>query len=160
MGRNIKSLLIRLFRLKSSAHSISLGLVLGFFPCWFPTFGVGPFFSVLIARSLGGNTVAAIIAAAFGSFLWPLLFYLNYWTGALFFGGNTPEDPQFNYEESVDLHFYEHIVQKFRELGIPFTCGAVLNSILFTVFGYFLFKWIFSKFRLTFLDILRKKVRP
>lgn len=153
--RKFKYLMIRLFRLKNSSHSISLGIILGFLPCWYPTFGIGPILSVLISRIFKANAVAALVAAAIGSFLWPLLFYFNYWSGALFFGGTKPDPPEFDYEDSVDIYFYEKLKQKFLDFGIPFIWGSVFNSIVFSISGYFLFRYLFSKYRLKILGQLR-----
>lgn len=53
--RILKFYLIRLFRLKKGAKQISLGLVAGFVPNWFPTFGLGPLISVVLARLVRGK---------------------------------------------------------------------------------------------------------
>lgn len=144
--RNIKYYCIRLLRLKNSSHQISLGFVLGFLPCWFPTFGIGPLLSVGISKIMRGNVVAAIAAASFGSILWPVLFYLNYKTGSFL----VFDHPQ--HLQTPDIEYYpEHYIPSakgtFHKLSKSFIVGSVINSLLFTVIGYIVLRIIFSFYR-------------
>src|SRR5690606_26928908 len=70
-----------LLRAGQGNHKVALGFVLGFYPCWFPTFGVGPALSVFLAGLLRTSVASAIVAAGAGSVTWPLLFYANYKVG-------------------------------------------------------------------------------
>ncbi|RXT04182.1 DUF2062 domain-containing protein [Ammoniphilus sp. CFH 90114] len=136
--------LIRLFRLQKGAQKISLGLVFGFAPNWFPTFGLGPMLSVVLARFVRGNIPAALISASFGSFLWPFLFVLNYKVGCLFMNSNPAQ------ADEISQGFFIAI----QDVSLYFFVGALLNTILSGLIGYFLFYFLFSKYRHTILKKL------
>ncbi|UFJ41501.1 DUF2062 domain-containing protein [Brevibacillus humidisoli] len=154
--RKIKFYLIRLFRLKSGVRQISLGFVVGFFPCWFPTFGVGPALSVLLTKITKGNVPSAIIAASLGSFLWPILFLMNYKAGEIldavtgFYGEQVKMGPVASAQPVTN-------VESFTDIGVQFVVGSVFNSIFFSLIGYFIFYYIFRRYRHTILAKLRGK---
>lgn len=70
LWRKFKYKLIQLLRIRTGAHQIALGFVTVFFPCWFPTFGVGAALSIGITKLIKGNMLASLISATFGSILW------------------------------------------------------------------------------------------
>lgn len=154
--RRIRYYTIRLFRIRTGAHKVALGLVTGFFPCWFPTFGIGPVLSVTITKMMRGNTVAAVFSAAIGSFLWPVLFYLNYATGRILWSPSVRVEVPMAIEE-VEYTETVTLLQKLGELGAEFLIGSIVNSILFTVIGYALFRYSFKRIRPTVLKSLRHK---
>ncbi len=140
--RTMRYNMIRLFRIKAGAHRIALGFVLGFFPCWFPTFGVGPFLSVVLTRWIKGNVVAAIVAASVGSFLWPVLFYLNYMTGKMITDNwDRAPDPNEDYGTTVEQ------VTSLNDMGMDFVIGSLMNSIVMSLAGYWLLRALFTYFR-------------
>ncbi|WP_134701531.1 DUF2062 domain-containing protein [Ammoniphilus sp. YIM 78166] len=141
--RILKFYLIRLFRLKKGARQISLGLVMGFVPNWFPTFGLGPMLSVVLAKVTRGNIPAAIISASFGSLVWPFLFLLNYKVGCLFMYASPAQ------AEEASVGYLPAV----QEISLFFFVGAALNTLIFGVLSYFVFYFLFSKYRHT---ILRK----
>lgn len=144
----MKYYLLRLFRLKSGAHQVALGLAIGFTPCWYPSFGIGPVISVLLAKIVKANIVAAFIAAMFGSFVWPMLFVLNYRVGKalLFFrSDNAPGDET---AQSPTIEF-----DSIKAVGMEFLAGSVFNMTVFGVISYLIFFTIFKRYRLA---ILRK----
>lgn len=143
--RILKFYLIRLFRLKKGAKQISLGLVAGFVPNWFPTFGLGPLISVVLARLVRGNIPAAIISASLGSLIWPFLFYLNYKVGCLFLY------PTPAHAEEVN----KGLLNAAQDISILFFVGAFLNTILFGTLSYFLFYFIFSQYR----DVILRRIQ-
>ncbi len=99
--------------------------------------------------------MAAVIAAALGSFLWPLLFYMNYATGRILRGPNHQADVPKAIEE---VEFTETLtfLERLGKLGVDFFLGSTVNSILSMVIGYFLFRYLFQKLRPTVLKRLRK----
>ncbi|CAM3427971.1 DUF2062 domain-containing protein [Marinicrinis lubricantis] len=155
-ARNGKYYIIRLVRLRNSTHQIALGLVLGFFPCWFPTFGIGPILSIALSKMLKGNLVAAVISAALGSFLWPVMFYFNYKTGSLFFDAGTAAEPNIHYEHGG---YWNSVVYTFEKLGKRFMIGSILNSIVFSLIGYVIVYFIFKKYRSGFLIKLKSRAK-
>lgn len=133
---------------------MAIGLVTGFFPCWFPTFGIGPLLSITLTKILRGNTVAAVISAGVGSFLWPLLFYLNYATGRILKGPTHQMDVPMTFEE-VEYTETATLLQKLGKLGVEFLVGSTVNSILAAGIGYILFRYLFMRIRPTVLQWLR-----
>lgn len=170
--RKLKYAIIRLLRLKNAARQIALGLVLGFFPCWFPTFGLGAFLSVMLAKLVRGNILAALLSAAVGSILWPLLFYLNYAVGEKLMRrfDETIEPSPVSFEspsDFFDLDFAEEMVEidyvepieqinSWSDIGIQFAVGAAANSILFSFAGYFIFRFSLNRFRKPLLSLMRR----
>ncbi|MBP1154681.1 MULTISPECIES: DUF2062 domain-containing protein [unclassified Paenibacillus] len=147
--------LIRMIRVKAAAHHVALGLAVGFLPCWFPTFGIGALLSAGLARLFKASVSASLLAAAIGSFLWPALFYLNYKIGgfvSLLFSRSAPVDIELNEVEYVDT---AESVQSWAQMGIDFTVGAIMNSIVFSMLGYYVFLVILKKYRSPLLYKLR-----
>jgi uncharacterized protein (DUF2062 family) len=152
--------MIRLLRLKTGAKQISLGIVIGFFPCWFPTFFFGPLLSVALTKLMKGNLIAAIISASVGSFLWPILFLFNYQLGALLTNkqDTVTETTEIDYDKEIYLETIEEGKNIFGEItdkGMSFVVGSLVNSIVFTIIGYFLFYYILSRYREKMLHKLR-----
>lgn len=147
--------LIRLIRVKAAVHHAALGLVVGFVPCWFPTFGIGAILSAALARLFKASMTAALIAAAIGSILWPALFYLNYKIGGFvssFFSRHTPAVIEIEEVEYVDA---AESVQSWAQMGIDFTTGAFINSLVFAVIGYYVFLVVLKRYRVPLLNKLR-----
>lgn len=160
--RKIRFNMIRMLRQKQGAHQISLGLMLGFFPCWFPTFGIGPLLSISLAKFVKGNLPAAIIAASIGSFLWPILFFLNYSVGKMistllnrskFF--NTDEVHRYNLNN--ELTTSTSYFSKWNQIGFDFLLGFTVNSILFSFFGYLILNSFIKRYRFQILNFLKSK---
>jgi uncharacterized protein (DUF2062 family) len=160
LRRKITYYLIRLFRIRQGNHQVALGFVLGFFPCWYPTFGVGPALSIGLSKLVRGNLPASVIAASLGSLAWPILFYTNYKVGyflriLLIESSNSAEEeevlevtvPEVDYTETINF------LETWGRAGMDFMAGAIFNSVLFSILGYGLIRWLLSKYR---LRILRK----
>jgi uncharacterized protein (DUF2062 family) len=157
--RPIYYYLIRLLRLKGSARIISIGFVMGFYPCWFPTFGVGPLLSVMITRWFRGSVVAASIAAALGSFLWPVLFYINYLSGSLLFKVINFSPAVTEQGDEIDYTKVAEETKKLTDVGVEFLLGGFINSIIFSFALYYLLVHLFSHYRTDLLKFLIK-LRP
>ncbi|WP_281269276.1 DUF2062 domain-containing protein [Ammoniphilus oxalaticus] len=150
----MKLYLLRLFRLRSSTHKIALGISIGFLPNWVPSFGLGPFLSVLLAKLFRANASAALIGGVSGTFMWPFLFYLNYRVGAW----ALREKSEVSDLEDVP---YQHLdtpndVGNLNSLGVQFVTGMVINGLVFAILFYILFFVVFKKYRLPLLAIVRK----
>ncbi len=151
--RGIKYNLIRLFRLKSSAHQIALGIAVGFVPGWFPTFGVGGVFSVILAKLVKANLIAALISGASVTFTWPFMYFLNMKIGSWVtsFFKNTAPTPVNDVSYELDQAF------SWQNIGTEFIVGAVVNSILFGAITYLVTYWLFKRYRNHVLHRLRAK---
>jgi len=150
VNRRIKYYLLRLFRLKESPNQVALGVMLGFAPNWFPTFGLGPILSIGIAKLARVNVVAAIIGGVIGSPLWPILFLMNYRMGSMLY-----QKPS-NVNDVDDIDYIEAVndtVGSLHSGSLTFLIGSVVNVIIFSILLYIVVFLLFKKYRLT---ILRK----
>ncbi|XEC93696.1 DUF2062 domain-containing protein [Paenibacillus tarimensis] len=159
--RKLRYNIILLFRQNKGAHQISLGFVIGFFPCWFPTFGVGPALSIALTKFVRGNIPAAVIAASLGSILWPVLFFMNYKTGTLLTGlasGDRDKIPiPLDMEEGwpeVYVEPAEHI-NSWGQAGIDFIVGSTFNSLIMTAVGYLIVRLLVTRYRFVILQLIR-----
>ncbi|WP_373231026.1 DUF2062 domain-containing protein [Cohnella sp.] len=162
--RKLSYYFLRMIRNTGGNHAIATGLVIGFFPCWFPTFGVGMIFSVGLTRFARGNVPASVLSATIGSLMWPFLFYLNYKIGLILRSIVVSNPVQINeelfgpmaetdYEETADQ------LGTLGSIGMDFLVGSAFNSILFTVAGYFVIRAVLNRYRLPLLTLLRKRRR-
>lgn len=159
--RRLRYYIIRLLRIRQGSHQIALGFVLGFFPCWYPTFGIGPALSIGLSKMVKGNIPSAIIAASLGSIAWPVLFYLNYKVGFLLRSLST-SDIEVAVEEVLeadvpDVAYAETagFLGRWGEVGMDFILGSSFNSIVISLAGYGLIRFVFSRYRESLLKLLR-----
>lgn len=153
--RVIKYNLIRLFRLKSGPHQVASGVTIGFIPSWLPTFGLGPVLSVGMARFLKANTVSALVGGVLGTFIWPLLFFLNYKVGSLLLDRNTKVDEldEVEYIDAIE-HTYTGIVSS-HSSGFIFLTGAMCNIVISSIFIYIMVYIVFKTYRVRILNRIR-----
>jgi uncharacterized protein (DUF2062 family) len=161
MIRKIKYNCLKLLRIKQSDHQIVIGLLTGFFHCWFPTFGLGLFISIGLAKLLRGNIVGAIIAGTIGTFVWPFLFYLNYLVGSIVM--KLFSFSSLNLNKVIDTPIkdldYSQSAHHFNRLGnmsFSFIEGSIINSILFSIVAYFPLRFILKRYRSPLLRMLRR----
>jgi uncharacterized protein (DUF2062 family) len=161
--RNLRFKVIKILRQKQGAHQISLGFVLGFYPCWFPTFGIGPLLSIGLAKLVKGNIASAILAASLGSFLWPLLFLLNYQIGSRI--NQLLEKIKTNYGYPLKVldelsTQYMTVTDKssvWGQLGVDFLLGFIVNSLFFSLFSYLLIRILIKHYRFPILRSMRNQ---
>lgn len=153
--RRIKYNIIRLFRLKSSPHQVALGFTVGFMPNWIPTFALGPFLSVALAKLVRANTVSAIVGGVIGTPIWPLLFLLNYKVGSLLLDKKTKVDElgQVDYIDAIQ-HTFEGIDGS-PSVGFSFLTGAAINILLSSILIYFIVYFLFKMYRVRILNKIR-----
>jgi uncharacterized protein (DUF2062 family) len=150
--RRTKFYLLRLLRQKSGSHSIALGFSVGFIPNLYPTFGIGPFLSVALAKLLRANTISALLGATIGTWLWPVLFYINYKVG------ETVTDLKVDVDEIVNDSI-ENVADDVGGIGWNFIVGAGINSVVIGLILYIITFYIMSKYRASILQYI-KKVKP
>jgi uncharacterized protein (DUF2062 family) len=143
--RRIKYYLIRLLRQKSGSHSIALGFALGFIPNLFPTFGLGPFLSVAMAKVIRGNMISALLGATLGAWMWPLLFYINYKVG------EWVTDREVRVEEIVQEN-----LEGVGGIGWNFIIGAGINSIFVGVLLYIVSFYIYCRYREQLMNYIKR----
>ena len=153
--RTVKYNLIRLFRIKSGPHQVASGFTIGFIPSWLPTFGLGPVLSVGMARLVKANTVSALVGGVMGTFIWPLLFFLNYQVGSLLLDRNTKviELDEVEYIDALE-HTYTGIVSS-HSSGFIFLTGAMCNIIISSMLIYIMVYIMFKTNRVRILNKIR-----
>ncbi|MGN7295932.1 DUF2062 domain-containing protein [Fredinandcohnia aciditolerans] len=157
LGRKVKYNLVRLLRVNDSPHQVALGFTLGFIPNWYPTFGLGVILSVGLAKLVRANTVAAFVGGLIGSPLWPALFLLNYKVGSLLLDRSTRVDEleDVDYADALE-HTLDGVNSLFSK-GFTFLEGAFINTVLFSIFFYFIVKFLFKMYRKGLLRMIRGK---
>ncbi|PAQ16686.1 hypothetical protein CD798_00960 [Bacillaceae bacterium SAOS 7] len=131
--RRIKYLLLKFFRLKGSAHSISIGFTLGASINFIPSFGIGVLISVAIAKLCRGNPIAGFLGGISLMWVFPVLFYLNLLTGRFIFPDNLGEvvDKVASHSASLDQSVLTSL-----SLGRTFIIGMLINIALFICLLY------------------------
>lgn len=155
--RQFRCALIQLLRSRQGASKIALGLVFGFVPCWFPTFGLGPAVSLGLTKLVRGSLTGALLAAGVGSFAWPLLFYMNYAVGSLLMSrGRHVELPDSRPGEGLYVEAAD-AVHSWSEVGLDFVVGSVVNCIVFTAAGFFIFRYLVHRYGPRMLRMMRSR---
>jgi uncharacterized protein (DUF2062 family) len=150
--RRIKYYLLRLIRQKSGSHSIALGFSVGFMPNLYPTFGIGPFLSVALAKLLRANTISALLGGTIGAWMWPGFFYLNYKVGEMV------TNLKVDVEKIVDKEI-DKVANDVGGIGWNFIVGAGINSIIIGLVLYIISFYLMSKYRVRILKHI-KRMRP
>lgn len=160
--RTLKYYILTLLRMQNSDHRIALGFSAGFFPCWYPTFGVDIVIAIALSRVVSGNMVAAILAASTGSFLWPLLFFINYKVGYLI-SHIFSSPPSIDLEDVInapipdrDYSVLASYFSKLGDMGVNFLIGSAVNSIIFSFVLYFVARYLLSQYRKPLLIKIKK----
>ena len=141
---------IRFFRLRGTREKAARGFAIGLACTFYPTFGLGGIFGGFLARLCGGSIVAGFVGGTSLAFFWPLVFYLNIRTGALFLRPPiVVDDLEDVTERTMDALLW----------GKTFAIGAAVNSVVATLASYFLFLLLFEHVRTPVLMWLRQRVR-
>ncbi|WP_144480748.1 DUF2062 domain-containing protein [Cytobacillus oceanisediminis] len=145
--RRIKFLLIKLLRIKENAHNVSIGFTMGFLIHFIPSFGMGPILSTVSAKVFKGNAMAGFISGVALIWLFPFLFYLNVVVGETVIPGG-------NFHSPVGMTL--HGMEAGMHLGAVFFIGMIINILLFGLIVYYVVYTIMRKYRLNFLNIVKK----
>ncbi|MFS0724874.1 DUF2062 domain-containing protein [Paenibacillus sp. 1P07SE] len=159
--RRMKYYALRILGSKKGDHQVALGLTIGFFPCWFPTFGIGMALSIALARLFRGNIPSAIVAGSFGTFLWPVLFYINYKVGHFFHVllWSSPFDLDLVMDKPIpDSDYHETVwnLSALGDLGLDFLLGSIFNSAVVCLVSYALVRWLLRRYKAPMLRRLRR----
>ena len=141
---------IRFFRLRGSDERSARGFAIGLACNFYPTFGLGGFIALFLARLFGGNMAAGFIGGSLLAVFWPVLFYLNIKVGSWFFRPELPVDQL----DDVTPHTVNALVW-----GQTFAIGSVINSLIVGVVAYFLFLALYARLRVPALRWLRERGR-
>ena len=141
---------IRFFRLRGTREKAARGFAIGLACNFYPTLGLGGILAGFLARLCGGSLVAGFVGGSILAFIWPLIFYINIRTGALFFRPDIVVD---------DLEDVTERTMNALLWGKTFAIGAVVNSVIAIVVSYFLFLLMFERVRTPAVKWLRERVR-
>jgi uncharacterized protein len=141
---------IRFFRLRGTREKAARGFAIGLACNFYPTFGLGGILGGFLARLCGGSLVAGLVGGSTLAFIWPIVFYMNVRTGALFFKPAIPVD---------ELEDVTERTMNALLWGKTFAIGAIVNSLLAILVSYLLFLLIFERVRTPALNWLRERIR-
>ncbi|MGG3504671.1 DUF2062 domain-containing protein [Paenibacillus lautus] len=163
--RRLKYYIIRTLRMQNSDHRIALGFAVGFFPCWYPTFGIDLLLAPLLARMVRASVPSAFLAASAGTVLWPILFYTNYRIG-VFVHLFTTFPKTFEIEDALsapvpetDYRIETNHFGRLGDMGVNFFVGALINSILSTLILYILLRILLFVYRRPMLHKIKESIR-
>jgi uncharacterized protein len=101
-------------------------------------------------RLCGGSLVAGFLGGSTLTFIWPIVFYLNIRTGALFL------------KPAILVDELEDVTERTMNAllwGKTFAIGAIVNSLVAIVVSYLVFLLVFERVRTPALNWLRKRAR-
>ena len=112
---------IRFFRLRGTREKAARGFAIGLACNFYPTFGLGGILGGFLARLSGGSLVAGFIGGTTLAFIWPIVFYINIRTGALFL------------RPAIVIDDLEDVTERTMSAllwGKTFAIGAIVNSLV------------------------------
>ncbi|MTI81339.1 MAG: DUF2062 domain-containing protein [Firmicutes bacterium] len=135
----IKALFKKLISMKDSPNRLAKSVSLGFALALLPLPGINIPLSAVLAKILKLNIFAATAPALLLTYVSPLLYVLNYKTGALFINSSEKPPQDFAY----DLTFWDKVVDFFNHAGPAYLLGSAINATLVSVASYLLLLMIF-----------------
>ena len=141
---------IRFFRLRGTREKAARGFAIGLACNFYPTFGLGGILGGFLARLCGGSLVAGFVGGSTLAFIWPIVFYMNIRTGALFL------------KPAILVDELEDVTERTMNAllwGKTFAIGAIVNSLVAIVVSYLLFLLTFERVRMPALKWLRRRVQ-
>ncbi|KZN98661.1 DUF2062 domain-containing protein [Bacillus badius] len=154
LSRQFKYMLLKFFRIRSSAHSISIGFALGASINFVPSFGMGLLISIAFAKLFRGNTVAAFLGGVSLMGIFPFLFYLNLVTGQFVYPYELGEMIESAVEEAAS---WQATAAAGFSVGRTFIIGMLINMILFIGSFYLAVYVIFKRYQKQILHLLYVK---
>ena len=114
---------------------------MGFTLALLPLPGINIPIGVILAKLLKLNIPATTLPALLLTYLSPVLYLLNYKTGAIFISSGEKPPQDFAY----DLTFLDKIVDFFTHAGPAYLLGSIINAILAGTLSYLIFLLIYNK---------------
>ena len=141
---------IRFYRLRGTREKAARGFAIGLGCNFYPTFGLGGILGGFLARLARGSLVAGFVEGSTLAFIWPIVFYMNIRTGALFL------------QPAILVDELEDVTERTMSAllwGKTFAIGAIVNSLVAIVVSYLLCLLLFERVRTPALKWLRTRVR-
>lgn len=134
----------RVFRGNDSTYKIAAGLAVGAAVSFSPFVGFHIILSIVLARLLRANWIAAALGTAWGNpWTFPFLFTSSYVTGAKMLRATgtgadvtLPEYIDFEYIIGQPKEFFLYLLGHPVELLLPMTLGSLVVGTVFWVFAY------------------------
>ena len=164
----------RVRRLPDTPEKISRGIWAGVFICFTPLFGLHFVFAAIIARLIGGNLFAAIMATFFGNpITFPAIGYVSIKLGAWLIG--VPENKVAGFGEKFAAASYDvwhnllaiftsdrinwRCMQVFYDdVFFPYLIGGVLPGLLTATLCYYLCVPLIRAYQMRRKKVLRGKL--
>ncbi len=138
--QNIKNRVLQIFNIKDCPYKLAKSMALGFGLAFLPLPGINIPLGVLLAKMLRLNIVVTTLPALLLTYVSPILYILNYKTGALFITSSERLPQSIAY----DLSFWDRIIDFFTHAGPAYLLGSIINASLVAVLAYFIFPLIYK----------------
>lgn len=132
-SRWLRYTFLKVKRMKDNPQKLARGLALGVFLNFLPTFGMGIFIAIVVAKFLRANAFLACSAAFATKWCIPLLYALNLKVGQMLLG--MPSETLMTIWAKISSLDLSGIIA----LGKPFIIGSLLNSFVGAGVMYLLF---------------------
>ncbi|MBM7854591.1 uncharacterized protein (DUF2062 family) [Desulfohalotomaculum tongense] len=152
--KKMKAIINKILNIRDDPHKLAKSVSLGFGLAFLPLPGINIPLSMVLAKFLRLNVLAATMPGVLLAYVSPFLYLLNYKTGEILIKpeGTSPQHYTLNY----DLSFFDQVMDFFAQLGTSYLVGSAINSTLVVVLAYFVF---LAAFKNTNRLIKRKKVK-
>ena len=144
-----------MLNIKDNPHKLAKSIALGFALALLPLPGLTLPLGLILAKLLKFNIIATTLPALLLTYVSPLLYLLNYKTGALFITSAEAPPQDFEY----DLTFWDKVVDFFAHAGPAYLLGSVINALLAAAASYLIFLLIYKNARRVFEGKKIKLVR-
>lgn len=123
-------------------YAVSVGVAVGIFWNFIPSFGIGMVLSGIVAKPLRASSIAAVSANLSTAFFIPFFYALNYLTGRALMGSNpTNTEVQYRLEHSLDQSIgnIETIINQpssflswfqIKSVSLDFLVGSLINATI------------------------------
>ncbi|MCL0067745.1 DUF2062 domain-containing protein [Peptococcaceae bacterium] len=136
-----RHLFYEMISLRGCPHKLAKSFCLGFTLAFLPLPGINVILSVVLAKLLNLNVLAAALPGLLLAYVSPFLYILNYKVGAVFIQTSS----NFEYKEmDHNLPLFERIVDFFANLGVAYLLGSIISATVVAVVSYFAFYYFFK----------------
>lgn len=150
--RRLKYYLIKLCRLHDSPQAVAGGFAVGTIIHFYPTAGFGALFAVALSSLLRTNNIAATLAWAITSPLFPFLFYLNLVVGCALF------EPAGRSVSKMIINIVHIGWRDILHLGKAFFLGALINCVIAAAVLWWLGYLVLKHNRKKILNFIRRTI--
>ncbi len=140
----VRNIFNKVTSIKDCPNKLAKSFALGFGLALLPLPGLNIAISVVLAKVLRLNVVAATLPGIMLTYVSPVLYVLNYKTGALLL--KVQEAPPSQYAITYDLSFFAKAIDFFNNLGTAYLLGSFINASISALLSYLIFLSIYKGF--------------